>query len=245
VSQRSALITGASRGIGAEIARRLAGDGYAVTLSARREAGLTTAADQLMTDIGATVHTVAANMAVDTDIRRLASEHSERFGRLDVLVLNAGVGTSGPISDLPLKVYDLTFSVNLRAAFILLQETLPLLRKTATLAPDRGAKVIALASIAGVTPEANGSAYAASKAGVISLCQSVTAEEAGNGVTATAICPGLVDTDMAAWADLPADEMIPASDVAELALTVSRLSVNAVVPSIVLARRSTQAPSRI
>ena len=142
-------------------------------------------------------------MAVENDVRRLAAEHAAHFGRLDLLVLNAGVGTSGPIAELPVKTYDLTLAVNLRAAFILLQETLPLLRKTAALEPERGAKIVALASIAGVSGEANLGAYAASKAALISLCQTVTLEESGNGVTATALCPGFVDTDMAAWAKLP------------------------------------------
>jgi 3-oxoacyl-[acyl-carrier protein] reductase len=243
MSRRCALVTGSSRGIGADIARRLAVDGYSVTLSARREPALMAAAEDLRADTGADVHAVPANLAVDNDIRRLASEHSSRFGRLDLLVLNAGVGTSGPISELPLKIYDLTLSVNLRAAFLLLQETLPLLRKTAALVPRHGAKVVALASIAGVSAEANMGAYAASKAGLISLCQTVAIEESGNGVTATAICPGLVDTDMAAWSGLSGAEMLAPSDVAELAVAVSRLSVNAVVPNIVIARRGSQSGS--
>jgi 3-oxoacyl-[acyl-carrier protein] reductase len=240
MSERCALITGASRGIGAEIARRLAVEGYALTLSARSEPGLLIAAEQLRTDTGAEVHAVAANMAVEDDVRRLCSEHEARFGRLDLLVLNAGVGTSGPIAELSVKAYDLTLAVNLRAAFILLQETLPLLRKTAALEPERGAKVVALASIAGVSGEANLGAYAASKAALISLCQTVTLEESGNGVTATALCPGLVATDMTAWTRVPAEQMLPASDIAELAVAVSRLSVGAVVPNIVIARRGSQ-----
>ena len=171
---------------------------------------------------------------------RLAGEHEARFGRLDLLVLNAGVGTSGPIAELSVKAYDLTLAVNLRAAFILLHETLPLLRKTAALEPERGAKVVALASIAGVSGEANLGAYAASKAALISLCRTVTLEESGDGVTATALCPGLVATDMTAWTHLPAEQMLPTSDVAELAVAVSRLSVGAVVPDIVIARRGSQ-----
>jgi 3-oxoacyl-[acyl-carrier protein] reductase len=240
MNERCALITGASRGIGAEIARRLANEGYALTLSARNEAGLIAAAEQLHAETGADIHAVTANMAVESDVRRLAAEHAARYGRLDLLVLNAGVGTSGSIGELPVKTYDLTLAVNVRAAFILLQETLPMLRKTAALAPERGAKIVALASIAGVSAEANLGAYAARKAALISLCQTVTLEESSNGVTATALCPGLVATDMTSWTGLSADEMLPSSDVAELAVAVSRLSVGAVVPNIVIARRGTQ-----
>jgi 3-oxoacyl-[acyl-carrier protein] reductase len=242
MTQRCALVTGASRGIGAEISRRLAAEGYALTLSARQEPGLTAATEKLRSETGAEVHAVPANLAVEEQIHHLVSEHAVRFGRLDLLVLNAGVGTSGPVAELPLKTYDLTLSVNLRAAFILVQDTLPLLRKAAVLAPDRGAKIIALASIAGVFSEATIGAYAASKAGLISLCQTVTVEESGNGVTATALSPGLVDTDMAAWTELPSEQLLPASDVAELAIALSRLSIGAVVPNVVIARRG---PTRV
>lgn len=237
MTERCALVTGASRGIGAEISRRLASEGYALTLAARQEPGLVAFADELRSATGATIHTVTANMAVEGDVLRLGAEHDQRFPRLDVLVLNAGVGTSGSIADLPLKAYDLTLGVNLRAAFILLQTTLPILRKTAALNPNRGAKVIALASIAGVHSEANLAAYAASKAGLISLCETFTLEEADNGVTATAVSPGLVATDMAAWAELPAAEMIPTSDVAEIVMALSRLSAGSAIPNIVISRR--------
>jgi len=243
MNQRCALVTGASRGIGAEIARRLADEGYNLTLAARREAPLTSFADNLRTGSGVEIHSVAANLADEDDARRLAGEHVSRFGRLDLLVLNAGLGNYAPISDSTMKSYDLTFSVNVRAAYILLQELLPLLRKTAALAPDRGAKVIALSSIAGVHAEAGLAAYGASKAALISLCETVTLEEGDNGITATALSPGFVDTDMTAWIDEPRTAMITTADVAELALAISRLSANAAVGNIVIARRSTD-PTR-
>ncbi|MBB3039436.1 SDR family NAD(P)-dependent oxidoreductase [Hoyosella altamirensis] len=242
MTQRTALITGASRGIGAAIAQKLAEEGYRLTLSARREPGLRDTAERLRDQTGAEIHTVAANMAVEDDVRALLASHAAQFGQLDVLVLNAGVGTLGLVADLPTKMFDLAINVNLRAQFILIQEALPLLRKTAASAPDRGAKIIALASITGVASEAQLSAYGASKAALISLCETVTLEESVNGVTASAISPGYVDTDMAQWKHdaVAPSEMLAANDVAELAAAISRLSVNAVVPNIVVSRRGAQ-----
>ncbi|NKQ53225.1 SDR family oxidoreductase [Amycolatopsis sp. K13G38] len=238
---RTALVTGASRGIGLEIARRLADEGYALTLAARREPGLLDAAAALR-EAGAEAHPVVANLGREQDVDRLAAEHTERFGALDLLVLNGGVGAEGTVAELPLKTYDLVLNVNLRAQFQLIQQTLPLLRKSAAATPARGAKVVALSSITGVAGEAGLSAYGASKAGLISLCETLTLEESASGVTATALCPGYVDTDMTTFKrdSLGRDAMLTTRDVAELVLSVSRLSAHAVVPSIVLTRAGEQ-----
>lgn len=242
MNQRVALITGASRGIGAEIGRYLADEGYALTVSARREPELHAFAETLRGWTDGRVNAVAANMANEDDVQRLAAAHAEAFGRLDLLVLNAGVGASGAVAELPMKTFDLVHNVNLRAPYLLVKQTLPLLRKTAINEPKHGAKIVALSSITGVAGEPQLAAYGASKAALISLCETLNLEESGNGVSATAISPGYVDTDMADWKEgqISRADMLPASDVAELILAVSRLSANAVVPNIVLSRRGDQ-----
>ncbi|WP_406724528.1 SDR family oxidoreductase [Streptomyces sp. GD-15H] len=237
----AALVTGASRGIGLGIARRLADAGYDLTVSARDAARLDKAAAALA-DAGGRVHPVPADMAIENDVQRLAAEHSQHHGRLDVLVIGAGVGSSGALEETTMKRYDLQFDVNVRAPFVLLQTSLPLLRKTAAANPEHGAKVIALASITGVAAELALAVYGATKAALISLCRSVNTEESAHGVSATAICPGYVDTDMAAYMRdrIEPHQMIRVEDVAELAMSVTRLSAFAVVPELVVTRPGEQ-----
>lgn len=237
-SQRSALVTGASRGIGLEIARRLAGEGYDLTVSARRLDGLLDAAEKLGAAAGVGVHPVAADLADEAEVAELVSSHGNRFDALDLLVLNAGVGADGQMAELSTKRYDLVLNVNLRSQFLLIQQALPLLKKAAALRPGTGARVVALASITGVAAEPRLSAYGASKAALISLCETLSLEESKNGVSATAISPGYVATDMTSNLPEPVDEatMLESSDIAELVVAVSRLSVKAVVPNIVVSR---------
>jgi 3-oxoacyl-[acyl-carrier protein] reductase len=233
----SALITGATGGIGRAIAARLTRAGYRPTLSGRDEAALAKLAADLA-DGGTELQVVPADMSSEDDIRVLARRHVERFGSLDVLVLSAGTGTGGRIADYPLRRLDRQLTVNLRGPFALVQECLPALRQTAAARPARGARITAIASMAGIASEPGLAAYGAAKAGLISLCQYINAEESAAGVTATAIAPGYVDTDMSAWVHDRIDpaEMIPPSDIAELVLALSRLSARSVVPLIAMSR---------
>lgn len=234
---RAALVTGGSRGIGRAIALRLAADGYAVTLGARDPEALERTAGELGA-YGVPTLAVPGDLAVEDDVRGLARAHAERFGRLDVLVLSAGVGTAGAVAEYPMRRFDKQVAVNLRSPFLLVQECLPLLRDAAKSEPDRGAKIVAISSITGVVSEAGLAAYGATKAALISLCQSLSVEESASGVSATAVSPGYVDTDMSAWMhdQLDPQQMIPADDVAELVIGLTRLSARSVVPHIVITR---------
>ncbi|MGC4936128.1 SDR family NAD(P)-dependent oxidoreductase [Gordonia sp. DT30] len=235
---RSALVTGASRGIGLEIARRLAGEGFDLTISARREAGLLEAVEILRTEGSGTVHAVVANLATATEVPGLVDEHERRFGDLDLLVMNAGVAAAGTVGEMSMKNYDLVMNVNLRSQFLIVQRALPLLRKASARNPATGARIVALASITGVAAESTLSAYGASKAGLISLCEAVSLEESDNGVSATALSPGFVATDMTAQMpdSVEPDTMLQSSDVAEMVVALTRMSAKAVVPNIVISR---------
>lgn len=234
---RCALVTGASRGIGAEVARRLAAEGYELALTARHEDGLETIAASLR-EKGASVCTIAGDLSVEEDVRDVARVALERFPSLDVLVLNAGMAVAGPLASYSLRHLDRLYRINVRAPLVLFQGCLPALRAAAAADLARGARVIAIASMSGVVSEPLLGPYGATKAALVSLCESITVEEAAHGVLATAVSPGFVDTDMGAWA---ADHIEPAAmlttgDVAEMVVALTHLSARAVVANLVLAR---------
>jgi short-subunit dehydrogenase len=234
MTRPAALVTGASRGIGALIAGRLAAAGWDLTLSARSAGPLAELAGKLAAEHEVAVQAVPADMAVEGDVEALADAHG--FGRLDALVLNAGMGSIGPFAEFPARRFDKLYTVNVRSAFVLTQRLLPLLRTTA--GGSGTAKVIAVSSLTGVAGEPLNSAYGATKAALTSLCETLNTEESQAGVTATAVCPGYVATDMTApLADQVSPEaMIDAADVAEVVVGLTRLSRSVVIPSIPMSR---------
>ena len=219
----SALVTGGSSGIGLAIARMLRDEGFDLTLASRTAAKIEAAA----AEIGA--HPVTADMGKEDDCIRVVSEHRERFGGMDVLVNSAGIGIAGTVESLQTKHLDLQLNINLRGLLLVSREAIPLLKQT------RG-WIVNLASIAGTTPTPGLTVYGATKAAVIALTRSQNAELDGDGVRAIAICPGFVDTAMAAWSGLAADEMIQPEDCAEIVRMCLRLSPRARIPQVVVER---------
>ena len=230
MADRAALVTGGSSGIGLAIARALGADGYSLTVSARRPDKLEAAVSGLR-DEGLDAHAVPANMAQEEDIQRVVEAHRERFGRLDVLINNAGVGIGGPIVDHPTKKLDMQLDVNLRAVYITLRECIPMLKAAG--AEHRKALVVNVASIAGVHGEGWLAAYSATKAGVRGLSQGAHLELANDGVQVSAFCPGFVDTAMTDWVEgVPREEMIKPEDIAEAVRFLLRTSPACIVPEI-------------
>ena len=220
---RAALVTGGSSGIGLAIARLLRDEGYELTLVSRQPEKIEAAAAEL----GAAA--VAANVADPDECARAVAEHRERFGRLDVLVNSAGVGIGGLVEDLDLKKLDLQLDINLRGLFLVTQASIPLLRETQ-------GWIVNLASIAGTLPTPGLATYGATKAAVISLTRSLNEELDADGVRATALCPGFVDTPMAQWSGLEQEEMIRPEDCAEVVRMCLRLSPRARIPQVVIER---------
>ena len=196
-------------------------EGYGLTLASRRAEKVQAAADEL----GAAA--VAADVSDADDCARLVAEHRERFGRLDVLVNSAGVGVAGRVEDLPAKHVDLQIDVNLRGLFLVTQAAIPLLRES------RG-WIVNLASIAGTLPTPGLATYAATKAAVISLTNSLNGELEADGIRAVAICPAWVDTPMVQWSGIEPTEMIRPEDCAEIVRMALRLSPHARVPQVVI-----------
>ncbi len=159
---RAAIVTGASSGIGLAIARMLGEEGHTLTLAARRPEKLTAAADELR-EAGHDVQEVAGNMADEDTIKGVVAAHRERFGRLDVLVNNAGVGVGAPAGEHETKRIDLQLSVNLRAIVLFYRESLELLRAAG--AEHRNALVVNTSSISGKSGQPWLSVYSATKPG--------------------------------------------------------------------------------
>jgi len=219
----SALVTGGSSGIGLAIARMLRDEGYELTLASRTAEKVPAAAAEL----GALG--LQADLSREEDCVRIVADHRERFGGLDVLVNSGGIGIAGTVDSLVTKHVDLQLGVNLRGLLLVTREAIPLLRAT------RG-WIVNLSSIAGTTATPGLSVYGATKAAVIALTRSVNAELDGDGVRAIALCPGFVDTPMAAWSGLASDEMIRPEDCAEIIRMCLRLSPRARIPSVVVER---------
>jgi NAD(P)-dependent dehydrogenase (short-subunit alcohol dehydrogenase family) len=219
----SALVTGGSSGIGLAIARMLRDEGFELTLASRTAAKIEAAAAEL----GA--QAVTADMGNEDDCIRVVAEHKKRFGGLDVLVNSAGIGIAGTVESLNTKHIDLQLNINLRGLLLVSREAIPLLKET-------HGWIVNLASIAGTTPTPGLTVYGATKAAVIALTRSQNAELDADGVRAIAICPGFVDTAMAEWSGLAADEMIQPEDCAEIVRMCLRLSPRARIPQVIVER---------
>ncbi len=187
--QRVAIVTGASRGIGRAIARRLAADGHAVVLVARSTEGIESAAEEI-TAAGGTTQACQCDLADDAAVDAMLEGVVERHGRLDILVNNAGITRDGLILRMSDEDFDLVWATNLRAAFRLCRAAArPMMR-------GRWGRMINIGSVVGVVGNAGQVNYAAAKAGLIGMTKSICKELGGKGITANVVAPGFVQTDM-------------------------------------------------
>ncbi|MGZ4272252.1 MAG: SDR family NAD(P)-dependent oxidoreductase [Solirubrobacteraceae bacterium] len=239
MAQRTAIVTGGSSGIGFAIARMLLGEGYGVTVAARRPEKLADAVAQLSAT-GGEVASVAVNMASEDAAAQVVAAHRERFGRLDVLVNNAGVGVGALVADIETKRVDMQIGVNLRSVILFYREAVELLRAAG--AEHRNALVVNTSSISGKSGEPWLSVYSATKAAVVGFTEALNKELGNDGIKSTALCPAFVDTPMTDFVkqSVPAETMIQADDVAEAVRMLLRLSPGCVIPEIIF-----QAPGSV
>ena len=232
---RAAIVTGASRGIGLALASLLAEEGYGVTMTARKPDLLEQSANSLR-EQGLEVEYVAADLADDESVREVVTRHREAFGRLDVLVNNAGVGIGAAVDEHQTKHVDLQLDVNLRAIILFYRECAELLRAAG--GEHRNALVVNMASIAGKSPQPWLSVYSATKAAVVAYTTAMNKELNGAGVKSVAFCPGFVDTDMSDFVkgSIAAEDMLRTTDIAEALRFLLRVSPNCVIPEIVFQR---------
>lgn len=182
LDNKTALVTGASTGIGLAIARRFADEGAVVYLTGRREAEL----DAAVAQVGSRAIGIRGDVSRGDDLDRLFAEIAERSGLLDIVVANAGVGGYGPLGEITEEEYERTTSVNFKGTVFTVQRALPLL--------SAGASVTLLSSSAALRAAPGLGVYAATKAAIRSLARTWAAELAGRGIRVNVLTPGPVET---------------------------------------------------
>ena len=182
---RVALVTGAGSGIGKATARRLVHEGASVAFLGRTRSKLEEASSDLPND---RILIIEASHEQPADVDQATSAINERFGRLDIVVNNAGVYTKGTIADLPPEEWRKGIEVNLIGPYLVTRAALPSLRRSGN------GVIVNVSSTIGLKPIPEASSYCVAKAGLVMLTQATALEEAQHGVRALAVCPGVVDT---------------------------------------------------
>jgi NAD(P)-dependent dehydrogenase (short-subunit alcohol dehydrogenase family) len=206
-------------------------EGYGITIASRRPAKLE-AAYELLSAKGYEVEQLAGDLGDPEHISAVVRGHSRRFGRLDVLVNNAGMGISGRAGEVTDKDIALQIRTNLASVIFFYREALSLL--LASGAQQGRALVVNMASMSGKEAEAGLGVYSATKYGVVGYTEAMNRELAPRGVRSTAICPGLVDTPMTDFLkdEVSADSMIQTADISEAVRYLLRTSRGCLIPEM-------------
>ena len=188
MSKGSVIVTGASRGIGSDIARELAAEGYDLALVARSAEPL----EELASELGGPVRVKAwpGDISSWDDAQRITKEVNEEFGGIHGLVNNAGVTQDGLFVRMSPENWQKPIDINLNGTFYFTRAVAPLMMR------QRQGRIVNISSVIGLTGNAGQANYAASKAGIVALTKSVAKELGGRGVTANVIAPGFIATDM-------------------------------------------------
>jgi 3-oxoacyl-[acyl-carrier protein] reductase len=227
-TEKVAIITGASRGIGRDVARSLAEEGYSVILVARKKDKLIELQNELAKFPGQSELIIGDITQFETISEQL-DLILKQWGRCDVLVNNAGIFIDGTL-DTTLEDYQLLFDTNFKAQLVFIRKVIPYMKK------QGNGYVFNIASLAGKIGYANIGAYTSSKFALVGLTESLHAEYSSQGIKFTSICPGYVATDMAKGAPIPENEMIQTKDISRLIKGLLTLSSHAFVKEIIIYR---------
>ena len=210
LSGKTALITGGGRGIGAAIAHKLAALGATTIICGRTLPLLEETAGHIRSD-GGQCEAMICDVADWNSVAALAHRVQKTFGRLNILVNNAGIGSfGGPLHTMPLEKWDAIMNTNLRGVFYTIRAFAPIM------IPGGGGDIIDISSIAGKNALPNGAAYSASKWGLNGLSYSVAEELRAHNIRVSVICPGSTHTEFSPHAGKNPDSMLKADDVAHV-----------------------------
>ncbi len=225
---QTALVTGATEGIGRAIAFALGADGYRVGICARTAARVEETLAELAA-AGVTAAGAACDVSDPGSVSAMVAKVTAALGPVDVLVNNAGIGHLKPFADLTLEEWDATMAVNVRSLFLVTREVLPGMR-------ERGDGVIVnIASLAGRNPVVGGTAYAASKHAVLGFAKSLLMEVRKEGIRVFTVCPGSVATGFGRGRTVPKVSrtgILEPEDVAQVVVDALRLPARALASEI-------------
>ena len=226
---KTALITGAGRGIGRAIARAFAAEGAAVALVARSRADLASVAAEVR-EAGGRALAVPTDVTQDAAVESLVENVTGDLGRLDILVTSAGAAAFGPVSGSKPADWDTMLSLNLRAVMLCCHAVLPVMMR------QRSGLILNLSSIASKRALPGSAVYTATKAGVEAFSRVLAEEMRPHGVRVGVLIPGAVDTPIwdAMGAAPPREKMLRAEDVARAAVLMATLPPNASLEELTL-----------
>lgn len=229
LSQKVALVTGGGHGIGAAIARKLAGLGLTVVICGRNQTRLQETAREIQCE------SLVADVADWPSVAALAQRIKATFNRVDVLVNNAGIGGfGGPLHTMPLENWDAVLNTNLRGVFFTVRAF------AALMISGGGGDIINISSIAGKNALPNGAAYAASKWGLNGLSYSIAEELRSHNIRVSVICPGSTNTELSAHPGKDPKKMLQGDDIAHVVAMLVTQAPQSFASEIVL--RPTQKP---
>jgi 3-oxoacyl-[acyl-carrier protein] reductase len=235
IREKVAIVTGASRGIGRAIAVKLASEGVLVAMTARSEAKLREIQHEIEVG-GGTAYAIAADLADPGSAQSIVSQTVAKFGRLDILINNAGMAMLSPLIDTAVEQWDRLMAVNARAPFLLCKEAIPYMKAAG------GGTIIQIVSVIGVKGYINQGAYTASKHALMGMSKVLAQEVKPYNIRVHTILPGGVATDMLDQMrpDLQKSTLMAPEEIADIVLFLLTRRGNAVIDDIHVRRASAE-----